>query len=152
MAPQTQSNSISVDVTGLRQLSRDINSSGNRYLKLRLQQGLREGAEVVAVAARSKAAFSTRIPDSIRVAVTARGAYVRAGSARAPHAVTFEGTASGGPRRHPVFARGGRATWTWVPQSPRPFLLPALIQTTDQVVEKVADAMERAFLDMGWRQ
>lgn len=156
---------VKVDLAGLRQLSRDINRTGDLAIRARFRQGLKDGAQHVVVAARRNASWSHRIPGSIRVGVTTRGVYVRAGSAAAPHAVTFEGTASGRPRRHPVFRSapghvpsgfrrvtpGDRSTWHWAAQEPRPFLLPALTANVDNVVERVANAMQEAFYDIGWR-
>lgn len=141
---------LSVDVTGLAQLTRDVNRIGNTALKTEMRAGLRKAGNVVATAAKSNASWSKRIPGSIRVGVTARGVSVHAGGQKAPHAVVFEGRVDGGNRRHPVYAQGERGGWTWAEQQAKPFMRSALNDNVDRVAEVVADTLEKAFTDNGW--
>jgi hypothetical protein len=142
---------LAIDAQGLTALARDIKKIADRDMTLRMRKGLKTAGEVVATAARSNAGWSTRIPGSTRVGVTQRGVYVRAGGPAAPHAVTFEGKVGGGARKHPVFATGPRSSWTWVAQSPRSYLQPALAANLDNVERILGDELENAFRDNGWR-
>lgn len=141
---------VAVDARGLQKLSRDLKKIGEKDLNKQLRAGLKKSGEIVAESARQKSSWSTRIPASVKVVVTQKGVAVRAGGESAPHAGTFEGKNNGTPMRHPVFARGDSANWTWVAQTPRPFLKPAL----ESNIEKVADAMvgelEVAFFNNGF--
>lgn len=143
-----------VDAQGLRQLSRDLKKIADQDMSKQLRIGLKKSGDIVAKAAKSKASWSTRIPGSIRVGVTQKGVYVRAGGKTAPHAITFEGKNNGGNRRHPVFARSSRPRedWTWVIQEARPFLKPALNDNVAKVVNEVADEIEVAFLHNGFHR
>lgn len=145
---------MAVDAQGLRQLSKDLRKIGDKELSKQLRVGLKQAGEIVAAAARSNASWSTRIPGSIRTGVTQKGVYVRAGGRAAPHAITFEGKSNGGDRRHPVFARSDetRQEWTWVTQTARPFLKPALNDNVNKVVTEVADELEVAFTNNGFHR
>lgn len=141
---------LSVDVSGLAQLTRDVNRIGDTALKTEVRTGLRKAGNVVATAARANASWSKRIPKTVKVSVTRRGVSVHAGGDGAPHAVVFEGRVDGGNRRHPVFAQGDRSGWTWAEQQAKPFMRPALNDNVDRVAEVVADSLEKAFTDNGW--
>ena len=106
---------------------------------------LKQAAEVIAADARILAAWSERIPGSVRVyQPTARGRVVTiaAGGVRAPQAYTFEGKRGGRPVWHPVFAEGDRADWRWVPQTPRPFMRPAAEARAGQAADVFAKAID----------
>jgi hypothetical protein len=108
---------------------------------------LRQAAEVIAADARVLAAtWSERVPPSVRVypAPTRGGTAVTiaAGGARAPMAYTNEGKRGGRPVWHPVFGRGARADWTWVPQTPRPFMRPAAEARAGQAADVFAKAID----------
>lgn len=109
---------------------------------------LRQAAEVIAADARElSAVWSERVPASVRV-YPARGApggqsvTISAGGVRAPMAYTNEGYRGGRPVWHPVFARGDRADWTWVPQPPRPFMRPAAEARAGQAADVFAKAID----------
>lgn len=95
-------------------------------LQRELRPRLRQAAELVAADARRRAgAWSSRIPDAIKVrtsfGVARAGATVVVDSKVAPHARAYEGIATRGSSfRHPVFG-----TDRWVDQATRPFLIPA---------------------------
>lgn len=141
---------LAVDVRGLTQLAKDLNKIADKDLRNRLRKGLRAGGNIVAAAAKANASWSGRIPGSIRVGVTTKGVYVRAGGPKAPHAVVFEGKVDGGDRRHPVFATGDRGTWHWAVQPKKPFLVPALNANAEKVAALAADEIEKAFKDNGF--
>jgi hypothetical protein len=100
-------------------------------------------------AARSNAAWSSRIPASLsmstRFAGKNAGIVVQARAAMAPHARPLEGIATGGATfRHPVFGNTDR----WVSQDARPFLAPAARQYQDAAtaaaIAAVHEALRRA--------
>jgi len=140
MAGATVGADLKIDAAGLRAVALDLRKVSAESAKY-LQRRLKTVGSLVAGEAQIAAGWSTRIPASIRANATARSVSVLAGGPRAPHAITFEGRADGGPRRHPVFAQGDRATWTWVAQQPRPFLAVALARKTSEVIDQVAEAV-----------
>lgn len=109
---------------------------------------LRQAAEVIADDARVlSGTWSERVPKSVRIYPVRRGALgyavtISAGGVRAPMAYTNEGYRSGRPVWHPVFAQGDRADWTWVPQTPRPFMRPAAETRAGQAADLFAKAID----------
>lgn len=108
---------------------------------------LRQAAEVIAQDARIlSGTWSERVPPSVRVypALTRGGTAVTiaAGGVRAPMAYTNEGKRGGRPIWHPVFARGERSDWKWVPQTPRPFMRPAADARANQAADVFAKAID----------
>ena len=120
-----------VDVAGLQALGRDLHrASRDEYGHFR--KSYKAAAEIVAVEARARASFSTRIPRSIRTSGTMKGATVKAGGSRAPHGPIYE---KGG--RHPVFGNRDRR---WVPVSGRHYLNDALHAKMTEVERAVIEA------------
>lgn len=142
---------VGISATDFAKLSKDINNIGNIALRAEWRLAMTLAGNIVAEAARNNAGFSSRIPGSIRTSVTSKGVSVRAGGAAAPHAVTWEGNAQGGARKHPVYARGARGSWTWAAQDPpKPYLLPALTANLDAVAEALADGIDAVFAANGF--
>jgi hypothetical protein len=112
--------------------------------QLLLANRLRAACKPVTDAAKlSSSRWSRRVPASVRLGGGANHVQIVAGGQRAPQAYTFEGTASGAPIAHPVYAHGlDRTKWTWVKQTPRPFLREAIDANIDQMVGKFADVVE----------
>lgn len=111
---------------------------------------LRKGGEIIKSAAQANAAWSSRIPDTVKVEVSFRanreGVTVRAGGSKAPHARPYEGLASGGTTfRHPVYGQD----W-WVSQAARPFLMPAAEQNQSAVTDVVTTALDEAPSSLGF--
>lgn len=140
-----------VEVKGLHDLADDLRRVGAQSVGLRIQRGMKKVGELLTEEVEKNAAWSARIPASIRVTVVPGGVSVRVGGTEAPHAGVFEGTVEGRDRKHPVFARGNRDTWTWTTQPKRPYLRPALDRNADKIADIVADEMQAAFTDNGWR-
>ncbi len=113
-----------------------------------IPERLKQAAEVIAEDARIlSAAWSERVPPSVRVYRPRRGGLgmsvtISAGGVRAPMAYTNEGYRGGRPVWHPVFAQGDRADWTWVPQTPRPFMRPAAEARAGQAADMFAKAID----------
>jgi hypothetical protein len=118
-----------------------------------LADRLRRAAQPIADDARRRAAaWSVRVPLSIRFGGGGSRITIVAGGARAPQAGVMEGKPSGAPRSHPVFARGPRETWTWAEQIPvRPFLAEAVDAKADEMVEIFAGIVDDWAHELGFR-
>ena len=97
--------------------------------------------------ARANAGWSSQIPASIGYSVMFAGkkpgikVFARRGKAR--HARVFEGLFYG-TFRHPVF--GSRDTW--VSESARPFLYPAVVSEISEIVSNVENALAKVHSDL----
>lgn len=139
-------------VEGLQELSRDLKRIGGPPLRRELLVGLKKGARPIVDRAKSNASsFSDRIPGSIRLNASSSRVQIVAGGARAPHAGVQEGTAEGGARRHPVFARGPKSGWTWRSQPPRQYLRRAVEAGLPQLTDAAGDAIEDLTRRHGFR-
>lgn len=117
-----------VDVTGLSQLRTALKSAADGT-DARLRTGLKSAGSIVQRQAQENASWSTKIPGTIKVSVTAKRIVVYSNSGQA---VTWE---TGG--RHPVF--GDRNLW--VKQEAKPFLQPAAEEKASQVATAILDAV-----------
>ena len=89
---------------------------------------------------------STRIPASVRLQGGASRITIAAGGPRAPQGRTFELGLS-----HPVYGHGPRREWTWVKQSPRPFLRPAIDAKQDEMLRIFAGIVDDWAHDLGYK-
>jgi len=113
---------------------------------------LREAAQIVADDAKTRSArWSRRVPLSVRLQGGRRSVTIIAGGKTAPQAYTMEGTRTGQPIRHPVYARGPRSGWTWVPQPPRPFLAEAVTAKSDEMTLTFARVIDDWAKEKGFR-
>jgi hypothetical protein len=128
---------IRVDVSEVRAVLQKFRNAGSKGMVTALNKGLRKGGDIVANAGRANAAWSSRIPGTIKTNVSPKTVRVSAGGAGAPHAYYYEGSGHGGSFRHPVY--GHRKVW--VSQQCRPFLTPALEQNTDRVAHEIETAV-----------
>jgi hypothetical protein len=132
--------SVQVKAPELVDLHRKLKELGGRELLVIYRKALRKAAEPLAVEVRQRySAYSTRLPRAVRIKVKGGGRVVLievGGTRTTPHARTVEGLPSGGPARHPVFAKGPRSEWTWVAQTPPR-------QIVAQVVNQRSDAFVR---------
>ena len=117
-----------------------------------LADRLRKAAEPVAADARRRsAAWSRRVPLSVRLQGGASRIVIAAGGASAPQALTMEGYPSGRPRAHPVYARGPRQDWTWAKQIPvRPFLREAVDAKQEEIVRIFAGIVDDWAKQLGY--
>jgi hypothetical protein len=107
-----------------------------------LTRRIRDGANVIAEGVKRRAAWSERIPGSVRVRVTGLSFTISAGGAEAPSAYPNEaparrGKQAGVPVNHPLW--GNREHW--YPQRPRPFMLPAAEEDSDRALAAVAEVV-----------
>ena len=135
---------IVVDTRSLARLARDLRKAAPDAWKA-YRTSVRAVAEVVLEDAKQRASFSSRIPQSMKIRVTAGGnVKIVAGGDAAPDAAAIENRGRGFVR-HPVF--GNREKWT-AKGSHAAFLAPALDAHRDEVAqaieEAVADAVTRA--------
>lgn len=113
---------------------------------------LREAATIVADDAKLRSArWSRRVPLSVRLQGGARSVTIAAGGPPAPQAYTMEGTRTGRPIAHPVFARGPRSGWTWVKQPPRPFLMEAIDAKSGEMLAAFSKVVDDWAREKGYR-
>lgn len=131
-----------VDMGEWRALTRRLqHAAPSAYTAVKKAMG--PAMKPVAEEARSLAGFSDKIPESVVSGSRGAVGFVQAGGSKAPDAAPFEHQGRPGRFRHPVFARGDRAKWTWVNQKARPFLHPA----AEHQATKVADILTKAVTD-----
>lgn len=113
-------------------------------LRRELRRELRAAGAPIVADAKSRAAWSSRIPGAIGLRTSASGrglaATIRVRAARAPHARPIENQGRHGTFRHPVFGNRDR----WVPQRARPFLDPAARAGFSRFVQATGKAVETA--------
>jgi hypothetical protein len=113
-----------------------------------LRPKLIKAGDAVVQGAKSRSAWSSRIPGTIRAtasfALDREGVTVRAGGSSTPHARPFEDVAGRGFFRHPVFAHA------WVRQTSRPFLLPAAQAGAEQTTAALMSALDEAAATLGF--
>lgn len=126
-----------VDTTQLKDLAKRLRA-GNPAAAKALRVRLREIGEVVAVEARERASYSSRIPASIKVRTRGVSLSVVAGGPNAPDAAPLENKGQGGSFRHPVHGNYD----VWVAQKARPFLGPSVQAKSAQI-----DAMAQGVID-----
>lgn len=141
-APRASQSGVSVvaDTRSLSRLARDLRRASPEAWKA-YRVAVAGVAEIVRKDARSRASYSKRIPDSMKIRVTSAGnVKIVAGGAMAPNAAPIENKGRGFVR-HPVF--GDRENWT--DENSRPaFLAPALDAHRDEVVRVIEDAVYAA--------
>lgn len=129
-----------------------------------LADRLRRAAQPIADYARlSSARWSRRVPASVRLQGGASRITIAAGGQRAPQAYTMEGRADGSPIAHPVYGHGPRIRgplvngrhdppgWTWVKQTPRPFLAEAVDVKQEDMLRIFAGVVDDWAHDLGYR-
>ncbi len=132
--------SIVCDTSSLARLARDLRRASPDAWKA-YRVSVRAMAQVVLDDARSRAAFSTRIPQSGRIRITSGGnVKVVFGGDLAPDAAAIENKGRGFVR-HPVF--GDRQDWTDKNSHPA-FLAPAFEAHREEVLTAIEEAVIEA--------
>jgi hypothetical protein len=153
MAASTSFNTVVISAPDIRALARDLRAADPLAAKAASKR-LKEAAEIVAAEARGRVDYSTRIPGSIKAAVTGTWrAKVKAGSASAPHAAAIENHGQGFVR-HPVFVPmdelpGPPGRWTSRHSHPA-FLAPAADARIDEVAAAVGRVLDDVMRDLGF--
>ena len=149
MAGEVQVQINAPELAAIHAAFRDI---GDRTLMAAYRQAVRKAAEPLAQEIRVRySQFSTRIPQAVRIKLKRGGRLVVievGGTKATPHARTIEGLPSGGPARHPVFAKGPRDSWAWVAQTPpRQIVAKVVAAGSDRfvydVVRELMQALDR---------
>jgi hypothetical protein len=131
---------ILADTRGLSRLARNLRQASPETWKA-CRVALRVAVQPVAADAQSRASYSTRIPQTVKVRVTGGGnVKIVAGGVNAPDAAPLENKGQPGTFRHPVF--GNREVW--VDQPARPFLGPAVEAHKVEVAAKLEAAVTEA--------
>jgi hypothetical protein len=129
---------------------------------------LRQAAQPIADYARlSSSRWSRRVPLSVRLQGGASRITIAAGGKAAPQAYTMEGRADGRPIAHPVYGHGPRLRgsimggrghfrynppgWTWVKQTPRPFLAEAVDAKQDDMVRIFSGIVDDWAKQLGYK-
>ena len=139
---------IGIDMTAFAKFAKGLKKAAPDIQK-HLQLRLRSVGEVVAGEARSNAAaFSTTVPDSIKVRVSGGTVSVVAGGQGVPMAGLLElGNATSRSTTsftHPVF--GDQANWASQPM--HPFLGPAVQSKIGEVERAAIGAIDAAFAEL----
>lgn len=133
---------IAADTSGLARLARDLRRASPEAWKA-YRVAVRVAAEPVLADARSRASFSSRIPDSMRIRVMSTGnVKIVAGGDAAPDAAPIENRGKGFVR-HPTFGRRGAGEWTTKNSHPA-YLAPALDAHRDEVLTAIEAAVYEA--------
>lgn len=134
----------------IRKLAKDIGRFPAE-LRKELRPALKKAAEPIAAGARSRAAWSSRIPGAIslraRLGTRDPGVSLRVLGSRAPHGRAYEGIRGNSVFRHPVFGHRDR----WVEQPTRPYAAPAVEAGAGGVLTAAAEAVTEVARDLGFR-
>jgi hypothetical protein len=139
---------IVVDTRQFSTLTRGLRASGAAGAAA-VRGAMRDSAEIVKADAADRASYSRRIPRSLTARATATNFKVSAGGDAAPNAAPIENGGRGFVR-HPVYPSPlkDRTEWTWTEKNSHPaFLAPALSARTDEILELVADRLQKAVAD-----
>lgn len=123
-----------IDLTDLKKLIKDLRVL-DKTAGRRITKAMKQAAQFVADDAKVKAAWSTRIPGTVKVSANQKRIILRAGGPKAPHADVYE---FGG--RHPLFGDRSR----WYPVDPRKYMTPARNQNIDRLSVALMDAIVEA--------
>src|SRR5580765_2021526 len=137
-----------IDVSELKALGKALHRAAPA-LEREFNKGLLAYGELVAVDARQNAAWSSRIPATIKARRRARSVTVVAGGETAPHAPAYENKGRGGTFRHPVFRTAVNPD-TWAPQQARPFLGPAAEADLEKGIAIIVREVDQAFVRAGF--
>src|SRR5580765_3945750 len=129
-----------IDVSELKALGKALHRAAPA-LEREFNKGLLAYGELVAVDAKQNAAWSSRIPATIKARRRARSVTVVAGGESAPHAPAYENKGRGGTFRHPVYGHD-----VWVQQQARPFLGPAAEADLEKGLAIIVAEVDQAFM------
>lgn len=134
----------------IRQLSKDLEGIP-KELRKKLRPALKAAAEPIVQDAKSRAAWSSRIPRaitlSVRFAKRDPGVSMRVRSAVAPHGRVYEGIRGNATFRHPTHGHRDR----WVAQETRSYLAPAAEAGMDGALAATVEAVDQVAREQGFR-
>lgn len=133
----------------IRKLIKDLGKIPPELRKA-LRPALKAAAAPIVADARGRASWSKRIPSaitlSVRLSQRRPGVSIQVRRAKAPHGRTYEGITGAAGFEHPVFGRDRT-----VSQAVRPYLAPAVEAGTDEVLDAVAQTVDRVAREQGFR-
>lgn len=134
----------------IRKLIKDLGKIPTE-LRKELRPALKAAAEPIVTDARGRASWSKRIPGAIALSVRLSrrdpGVTIVVRQAKAPHGRPFEGITGAAGWEHPVFGHRDRT----VNQVARPYLEPAVAASADEVLDAVAQTVDRVAREQGFR-
>jgi len=134
---------VTVNTSGLRDVAASLRQAAKR-LPAAHRTALLKGAERIAVDARAKASWSTRIPGSVKV--KALGSRISV-TADAPNAAPLENRGKEGEFKHPVFGNPDVV----VSQKARPFLRLAARLNEPKLVDRALEAIDKTMTEVGFK-
>ena len=116
---------VRVDISDLKPVIRDLRQFDKKSGR-RIAKAMKGAAEMILTDSKANAAWSKRIPGSIRLSVTPKHIQIKSGGKSAPHAANFEFGAGGDypPKKawkHPIFGKGKNKYL----QFAKPYMIPA---------------------------
>ena len=140
----------SFDPVSWRKLQRDLKDLGPAIRK-DFNNEIKVHAQNIMSDAKANASWSSRIPGSLSISVTASRVGVKANRRKAPHARAMEGVRRAGfgtvrEFRHPVYGNQN----IWVSQPTKPFLAPAIRANQAAFFESAHDSIITAARTVGW--
>ncbi|WP_405149435.1 HK97 gp10 family phage protein [Sphaerisporangium sp. NBC_01403] len=134
----------------IRKLAKDLGKIPAE-LRKELRPELKKAAEPIATDARGRASWSARIPRAIAVSMHLNkrdpGVSIRVRASMAPHGRAYEGITGASHFVHPVHGHRDRT----VSEETRPYVAPAVDAATDEVVDAVAQTVDRVAREQGFR-
>lgn len=134
--PTTTVSKASLDTSSFKRFAKALRAA-EPELASEFRKSLRLAGGIIAGIAQRNAAWSTKIPGTIKSRTSGASVTVVAGGPNAPAAAAFEHGGNSGVFRHPVFG-----TDTWVNQPARPFLKPAVDEGTPAAQKAAVDALD----------
>jgi len=140
---------IQLDPNSWRALQRGLKDMAPQ-VRRELNKTLKTAGEGILADARSNASWSSRIPGSLSMTVTATRIGIKADRRKAPHARPYEGIAglfsTARSFRHPLF--GDKSNW--FSEATRPFMAPAVRANETQFMDAAGEAVNDAARAAGW--
>ena len=159
-------------LSDLGPLIKALDKKAQTAVRKRLRAGIAKAGEDVTNAVKAEAAWSSRIPGSVRLATSfgarTAGVKITAGGKKAPHARALEFGNRNVPQpkrlslkhqappgrllRHPVFPSGSvlREDWVWVDMETRPFFFKATDAKTALVNARMQKVLGEIASDLGF--
>jgi hypothetical protein len=129
----------------------DIFGAIDKDLRKELRPVLMRVAQPVLERAKANAAWSSRIPQAMRISpgfsTRRAGVAIVVSARRAPHARPYENLGRQGTFRHPVFGHRDR----WVSQPARPFLFSALSAADAELMRESARMVDEVARKHGFK-
>ena len=140
---------VRVDISDLKPLIRDLRQFDKKSGR-RIATAMKGAADMILKDSKANAAWSKRIPGSIRLSVTQKHIVIKSGGKKAPHAANYELGAGGDwppskAWKHPVWGRGGNKILAFA----RPYMVPARDADMPEFAQALLEAVAKAITETG---